>query len=119
MKSGGMMKYLVGILVAVGLLLNPHGIVFSQSAYDLVLDSVDDSRFPVVNAYVSLQGPYGIPVMDLTTSNFSLTEDGSTITDFEATPVFQQDLAVVLLIDLSESMGDNLPDVEYGSHGRV
>lgn len=92
-------------LFALGLLIFAGQVQAQQSAR-LVIEQVDSSQFPQVEAYLSVSDVQGFPVKGLTRDNFAVSEDGQPVADFEISSVqnIQQPLAFVLLIDTSGSM---------------
>jgi VWFA-related protein len=71
------------------------------------IDYIDNGQFPLLKVYVSVTDVQGLPIKNLTDSNFIVTEDGQPVSNFELTPTqnSQQPLAITLVIDTSGSMG--------------
>lgn len=95
-------------LIALALLFFVGQVVAQQSART-VIEQIDSSLFPQVEAYLSVSDVQGFPVKGLTKENFTVSEDGQQVADFEISSVqnIQQPLAFVLLIDTSGSMAWN------------
>jgi VWFA-related protein len=74
---------------------------------DLIFDQVDATRFPTINAYVSVNDQNGDPISGLDNTNFSVYEDNYfeqpiTVLSLASTSI---PLSVALVIDRSGSMG--------------
>lgn len=68
---------------------------------------VDDSTFPLIHAYLSVSDSLGLPITDLDTTLFHVSEDGKPVQNLNVTSIRneEQALAIVLVIDTSGSMG--------------
>ena len=75
------------------------------------LTYLSDTKFPFIQAYISVSDTQGLPVKNLNTSNFTLSEDNHPVTDFKIVSAQNnvQPLAIVLAIDTSGSMGYGAP----------
>lgn len=95
-------------LMILALLIFTGGVLAQQSAR-AVIEQVDSSQFPQVEAYLSVSDVRGFPVKGLTEENFIVSEDGQPVAEFQISAVqnVQQPLAFVLLIDTSGSMDWN------------
>ncbi|MBI5953347.1 MAG: VWA domain-containing protein [Chloroflexi bacterium] len=94
------------LLITVLLLLSVST-VNAQGTARVNIEDIDNGRFPVLEIYLSITDVQGFPIKNLDISNFSVSEDGRSVKNFEVTPVqnVKQPLAVVLAIDTSGSMG--------------
>jgi VWFA-related protein len=96
--------WLLGLLVVALFLFS--GLALAQQSARMAIEQVDSSLFPRVEAYLSVSDVQGFPVKDLSEENFSVSEDGQPVADFEINSVqnTKQPLAFVLLVDTSGSM---------------
>jgi len=88
----------------------------AQPNIRLSIDEIISDDFPHVEAYLSVTDNQGFPIKDLSSTNFTFSEDGQSIVDFEIIPnqSSQLPLAFVLVMDTSGSMnwktgGDRYP----------
>ena len=98
MQRSNRNSWLSGLLVLA--LLVFAGQVWAQQSARIAIEQVDSSMFPQVEAYLSVSDVQGFPVKGLLKENFSVSEDGQPVPDFEVSSVqnIQQPLAFVLLI---------------------
>jgi len=98
-------NFFVLALLVLGLVVL-SGQVLAQQSARLAIEQVESSLFPEVDVYLSVSDVQGFPVKGLIKENFSVSEDGQSVTNFEISSVqnIQQPLAFVLLIDTSGSM---------------
>ena len=82
--------------------------VGAQTGSILRIDDIQNSDFPQLTLNVSALDEMGYPLQGLSSDNFSLSEDGNVVTDFQVVPVNQHPVQVVIVLDLSNSM-------QYGS----
>ncbi len=96
--------WLLGLIILALVLF--AGQVLAQQSARLAIEQVDSSLFPEVEAYLSVSDVQGFPVKGLEKENFTVSEDGQPVDEFEISSVqnIQQPLAFVLLIDTSGSM---------------
>lgn len=82
------------------------GLLLGQVAGTVEIRDIAPEHHPTVNALVRVVDQRGRAVPGLGRGDFTLTEDGAAITDFEVRPSFREggSLAVVLLVDTSFSM---------------
>jgi hypothetical protein len=78
--------------------------VVTQSSIRLSIDHISEKNFPQLEAFVSVLDSKGFPIDGLSTTNFSISEDGQIVTDIEVTQTFQVPLDIALVIDTSDSM---------------
>lgn len=83
----------------------PITIITAQTPITISIDGIDSVNFPELNVIVSVTDDSGYPINNLSRDNFSISEDGIVVTDFEVTPIFEAPLSIVLLIDSSKTMG--------------
>ncbi|MEW5870556.1 MAG: Ig-like domain-containing protein [Chloroflexota bacterium] len=77
----------------------------AQAGITLALDSeVDTANFPQLVLYTSVFDEQGYVVSDATTENFTALEDGNPVKSLQVEPVFEQPLAIALVVDASASM---------------
>jgi VWFA-related protein len=86
------------------------GIAFANAQVaplNVRIDQIKDDQFPKLEAYVTVSNAQGLPNTLLSKSDFTVSEDGKPVTDFEFATVQSTDLplALVLAIDTSGSMG--------------
>jgi VWFA-related protein len=69
----------------------------------VVISSVDSRSFPSVTAYLTVNGANGLPLVGLAPQNFSLREDGRTVSprSIQLESDTSQQLTLVLAIDVS------------------
>ena len=110
MKSASTWKMIIAIGLAVALFLTPT-LVNAQTGNRVNIDYLSDSKFPLVQAYITVSDTQGLPVKNLDASNFKLSEDNRPINDFKIASVqnTEQPLAIVLALDTSGSMGYGVP----------
>ena len=104
-------KYLLPVIV-LSLLFFPFSTVIAQGTIGVYIDHIDNKQFPLLEVYLSVTDVQGFPIQNLTSSNFILTEDGQSVSNFEVVPTqnSQSPLAIALVVDTSGSMGSaNLP----------
>lgn len=79
---------------------------YAQQGIKIAIEKVNLDLFPEVNTILSVSSPQGLPIGGLSTSDFSVFEDSSAVTDFEvtATQDMEQQLTFVLVMDTSGSM---------------
>jgi Ca-activated chloride channel family protein len=106
MKSTRTWQFIFSMWLIAALFLPPNP-ASAQAGIRVKIDYLSDTQFPLVQAYISVSDTQGLPVMNLKTSNFTVSEDNQPVTDFEVSSVqnTQQPLAIVLAIDTSGSMG--------------
>jgi len=95
------------VLCVVFLLTISGSSVWAQGQnFRVTIDKVAVNRFPTLDVYVSVVDAQGFPIEGLSTENFSMTDDGETITNFmaESYQNVEQPLAIVIAIDTSGSM---------------
>lgn len=80
-------------------------VAHSQSEPQLAIDFVDDTDFPNVALYTSFSDNQGFPIEGLLAENFSVAENTLPVSDITVEPVYQRELSIVLVIDVSESTG--------------
>jgi VWFA-related protein len=102
------MKHLrLVIILTLAILLPARNTLYAQSPSNVVtIYSVDDSNFPAVTVNLGVTDSTGRPVIGLTPSAIEIIEDGapaevSSVKDVVDTT---QGVAVVLVLDISESM---------------
>jgi Ca-activated chloride channel family protein len=110
MKNTRTWQVILAIWLAVTLFL-PSTLVGAQTGIRVNIDYLSDTQFPLVQAYISVSDVQGLPVKNLITSNFTVSEDHQPVTDFKVTSVqnTEQPLAIALVIDTSGSMGYGTP----------
>jgi len=82
--------------------------VNAQGTIRVNVDYIDNGLFPFVEIYTSVTNLQGLPLKNLSVSDFSVFEDDRPVTSFEIAPIqnVKQPLAIVLLIDTSGSMAE-------------
>jgi VWFA-related protein len=103
-KQQTVVNFLLGSLILVGLIFPLPAAALE--GFRARIDYLDNSKFPQVDAYVSVSDANGLPVKGLTQDTFILTEDGSpvVIQSFEAVQNKEQPLSIALIMDASGSM---------------
>jgi VWFA-related protein len=78
----------------------------AQESYRIVLNQLEDSRFPEVTAYISVLSANGLSISGLDSKVFELIEDSAEITGFSFNSVQNagEPLNLVIAVDHSESM---------------
>lgn len=111
--SIGFILLLVGLLVAS---------VSAQGGVEVEVDKldadqtpeVDDVGFPNLILQFTPVNQSGVPVPDLVADDFTLIEDGTPVADFTAFRSFtdeDQGISILLVLDASGSMSDNLEEL--------
>jgi VWFA-related protein len=79
----------------------------AQGAFQISVEYLDNSKFPQVQAYVSVSDQNGLPIKNLEVDAFTLIESGVpvTIQDFKPIQNIEQPLSIALIMDTSTSMG--------------
>jgi VWFA-related protein len=103
-KLQTVVKFLLGSMIFVGLLFPLP--VTALEGFNARIDYLDNSRFPQVDAYISVSDANGFPIKDLKQEVFVLTEDSTPIViqSFAAVQNKEQPLSIALIIDTSGSM---------------
>ena len=85
-----------------------------NSSLKFVIEKINDQNFPKMEVVISITDAQGLPVKDLSKNHFTLSEDNQPVAQVEVTPFSDQSqpLAVVLIVDTSESM-------KYGSPAAI
>jgi VWFA-related protein len=80
--------------------------VTALEGFRVRIDYLDNSKFPQVDAFVSVSDANGLPIKNLTQDAFTLTENGSLVSpeSFEAIQNKEQPLSITLVMDTSGSM---------------
>jgi VWFA-related protein len=103
--TGKIMKlFLLIILITV---FSMNHAANAQGAIRINIDHIENGQFPLLEVYVSVTSTQGLPLKNLDISDFSVSEDDQSITNFDALPIqnVKKPLAIILLIDTSGSMG--------------
>ena len=96
-------------LVALALLLAPAS-ALAQAPRPVQITQADDTAFPDLTLYLSVNDNRGNPVTGLPASAFRVVEDGQPVTAFTAKPVERTTpLTLVMALDTSNSMGEGSP----------
>ncbi len=102
------MKYLrLVIIITLTILLPARNISYAQAPSNVVtIFSVDDSNFPAVTVNLGVTDSTGRPVIGLTPSAIEIIEDGTPaeVNSVKDVADTTQGVAVVLVLDISESM---------------
>lgn len=98
-------KFLLTIVLAALMGVNSFFVVFSQAALNLQIDSIVDNNHPNIEVYVSVSDERNALLRSLDKNHFSLSESGIPVDNFEVTTAYEKSLAVVIAMDVSESMG--------------
>jgi uncharacterized protein YegL len=102
------MKQLVTDALMLLFLFNAWTPVRAQTGSVFRIDDIQNSSFPQLTLNISALDDMGYPLQGLTKDNFSLSEDGNVVADFQVVPINQHPVQVVIVLDLSNSM-------QYGS----
>ncbi|MDD2920806.1 MAG: VWA domain-containing protein [Anaerolineales bacterium] len=104
MKLQIVTKYLIRSMILIGLLFPLPATALE--GFRARVDYLDNSKFPQVDAYISVSDANGLPIKNLKQDAFVLTEDGSPIAAqaFQAVQNKEQPLSIVLIMDTSGSM---------------
>lgn len=96
------------ILVMIGLaaILWPPSQATAAGGITLAINQVDDSAFPDVAAYVTLNDATGAPIADVPAAAFTAAEDRQPIASLNVRPVINEgrSIALILALDVSGSM---------------
>lgn len=98
-------RFLVIIVLAAVMGGNSFFVAFSQAALNLQIDSIVDNSHPNIEVYVSVFDERNTLLRSLDKNHFSLSESGIPVEDFQVTTAYEKSLAVVIAMDVSESMG--------------
>lgn len=102
------MKYLrLVIIITLTILLPARNVSYAQAPSNVVtIFSVDDSNFPAVTVNLGVTDSTGRPVIGLTPSAIEIIEDGTPaeVNSVKDVADTTQGVAVVLVLDISESM---------------
>lgn len=110
MGSACSARALVAVVMALAMFSSAAHAV-AQAPLRISIDYIKDDAFPVVEAFVSISDTQGQPVRSLSAESFTVSEDGQTVKQVETsqTENSEQPLAIVLLLDVSGSMGSGSP----------
>ncbi len=77
----------------------------TNTGFNFKIMRVDDTAFPLVNVYVSVLDNQGHLIERLTTSNFTLQEDGKNIPKFTVSTGInsQQPLTIIIAVDIGQT----------------
>jgi len=97
-------KFLIGSIIMIGLIFPLPAAALE--GFRTRIDYLDNSKFPQVDAYVSVSDANGLPIKGLNQDAIILTEDGSPVVaqSFEAVQNKEQPLSIALIMDASGSM---------------
>lgn len=98
-------RKLTSIALLLMFLLGSWAPAMAQSGLILRIDDIQNSGFPQLTINVSALDEMGYPLEGLSKANFSLSEDGNVVNDFQIAPINQHPVQVVIALDLSNSMG--------------
>lgn len=104
------------ILLVIPLLMWPD-VARAQEPVTLRVDRVEDAAFPEITVHLTVRSAYGVPIADLTSDQFDVSEDRTLesrpISGLETTINPHQPIALLLVIDVSGSMaGEPLEDAQ-------
>ena len=104
MKLQTIAKFLIGSIIMIGLIFPLPAAALE--GFRTRIDYLDNSKFPQVDAYVSVSDANGLPIKGLNQDAIILTEDGSPVVaqSFEAVQNKEQPLSIALIMDASGSM---------------
>jgi VWFA-related protein len=106
MSHKSLPHFLFGLAVLFALIF-PSASTAAQGTFNVRIEYIDDNQFPLVEAYVSISDPNGLPIKEeLADSAFLLTEDSTSIAvpEIERFTNTEQPLAIALIVDASSSM---------------
>jgi hypothetical protein len=107
-------KYLrLAFIIALIILLPVQHLIYAQAPVDIVtIYSVNDANFPAITINLSVTDNGGRPVQGLTPAAFEIIEDGTAAEVNSVKDVVDttQGAAVVLVMDISESMKGIVPN---------
>lgn len=113
MQKSVRLSLLIALSLLIGLTLTTAS---AQSTISrLEIDSASDGAFPNITFDITPVNDTGVPIPDLTKSDFTLLEDGNVVNDRfysinqaeSAEPVY-----IILVLDISGSMTDSLSDLK-------
>jgi Ca-activated chloride channel family protein len=94
------------ILIALVVAFASFTLANAQINHWINIESLSNTKFPLVEAHVSAFNVEGLPIQGLTPGNFSVFEDGQKVVTFDAASFMntEKPLAIALVIDTSGSM---------------
>ncbi len=112
-------RHILRLVCLISLLLALPSPAHAQDPLRLNIDQVDFSRFPRVDVVVSVRDSLGLPVQGLFAEHFSLREAGTAISEFSVTPIYEQPLDLVLVMDTSATTGFGSKPTPLEAAGRA
>lgn len=125
------MKRLLVMMAVLGLLLGlTVSLAGAQGGVTIDVDkidddateNVDDAEFPNLIVQFTPANRSGVPIAGLTEGDFTLIEDGTPVADFTAFESFtdeDQGISLLLVLDASGSMQDNLQELRDAANSLV
>lgn len=96
-------RLLLSLMAFVLVLLSFSSPSYAQTDGELNIDAIDSANFPQVTVDLTIRDNRGFPVEGIVKGNLSPTEDGFVIPDFQLTPLNQDPIQAVILLDVSGS----------------
>lgn len=112
-------RHILRLVCLISLLLALPSPAHAQDPLRLNIDQVDFSRFPRVDVVVSVRDSLGLPVQGLFAEHFSLREAGTAISEYSVTPIYEQPLDLVLVMDTSATTGFGSKPTPLEAAGRA
>lgn len=97
------------VFIIVAVMFSSTENVVAQTPLRISIDYIKDNTFPMIEAFVAVSDAQGQPVRGLNADSFTVSEDGQTVKQVKASEIenTEQPLAIVLLLDVSGSMGSS------------
>jgi hypothetical protein len=101
-------RFWVGLVVLALALSWPLAARAQEAGPSVVITGVDSGNFPTITAYLTVSGANGLPLVGLTADNFTVKEDGRSVSARTITLASDtsQQLSLVLAVDVSVNEAD-------------